>query len=142
VTIDDVSMRVMMGTAYGVTSPVKTFAETVYVEARMQAGQTLVLPEAEERAVYVAKGKVRAKASDIAQYSMAVFNHDSNIVITATEESRIAIIGGEKLSRRYIEWNFVSSRKERIEQAKVDWTAGRFAKVPGDDEEFIPLPNN
>jgi redox-sensitive bicupin YhaK (pirin superfamily) len=56
------------------------------------------------------------------------------------EESRIAIIGGEKMGRRYIEWNFVSSRQERIEQAKQDWKAGRFPKVPGDEDEFIPLP--
>ena len=62
------------------------------------------------------------------------------MVINATADSRIAIIGGESMNKRYIEWNFISSRKERIEQAKQDWQAGRFAKVIGDEDEFIPYP--
>ena len=72
---------------------------------------------------------------------MAVFSNLEGITVGATTESRIAVIGGEKLGKRYIEWNFVSSRKTRIEEAKEDWKAGRFPKVPGDEEEFIPLPD-
>lgn len=71
---------------------------------------------------------------------MTIFSNQSGIVVKATQASRIALIGGEPLGRRFIEWNFVSSRKERIAKAKQDWQEGRFAKVPGDEEEFIPLP--
>jgi redox-sensitive bicupin YhaK (pirin superfamily) len=140
VVVDGVNVRVMMGTAYGVSSPVKVFADTLYVEADLKAGQTLLLPDAEERALYIAKGAVKAQDTAIAEHAMAVFSAASGVSITATEDARIAIIGGEKMPPRFIEWNFVSSRKQRIEQAKQDWREGRFATVPGDEEEFIPLP--
>lgn len=140
VDVEGVKVRVMMGNAYGVTSPVKVFAHTLYVEAHLEAGQSLVLPPADERGVYVAKGHLKAQDTDIPEHSMAVLSDQEGVLVEATEESRIAIIGGEKFGKRYIEWNFVSSRKERIEQAKQDWKAGRFDKVPGDEEEFIPLP--
>jgi len=140
VTVGGVPVRVMMGSAYGVTSPVKTFAETLYVEARLQPGQTLLLPEAEERAVYVASGSLRARDDVIPEHAMAVFSPEPGVVLEAVSESRIGIIGGERMTPRFIEWNFVSSRKARIEQAKADWQAQRFPKVPGDEEEFIPLP--
>ena len=123
------------------TSPVKTFADTLYVEAHLQRGQSLRLPEAEERAVYVASGHVSAKDSELAQYSMTVFASGPDIEITATEESRIAVIGGEKMAPRHMYWNFASTRLDRIEQAKQDWKSGRFPKVPGDEDEFIPLPD-
>lgn len=138
--IDGVALRVMMGSAYGLTSPVKTFAETLYVEAHLQAGQSIVLPDVEERAVYVASGQLRARDTEIGEHAMAVFSEQPDVVLEATAESRIAVIGGEAIGHRYIEWNFVSSRKERIEQAKADWQAQCFDKVPGDEEEFIPLP--
>jgi redox-sensitive bicupin YhaK (pirin superfamily) len=135
-----VPVRVMMGTAYGFTSPVKIFAETLYAEAHMKAGDSLPLPEAEELAVYVASGSVTMDGQQIPHYSMAVLEPDSQVTLHAPEDSRIAIIGGGKMNERYIEWNFISSRKERIEQAKADWREGRFPKVPGDEAEFIPLP--
>ena len=140
VTVGGVPVRVMIGSAYGVTSPVKTFAETLYVEARLQPGQTLLLPEAEERAVYVASGSLRARDDVIPEHAMAVFSPEPGVLLEAVNEARIGIIGGERMSPRFIEWNFVSSRKARIEQAKADWQAQRFPKVPGDEEEFIPLP--
>lgn len=129
----------MMGSAFGVTSPVKTFARTLYLEAHLKPGQTLVLPE-EERALYVAGGSLSAAGTRIPEHSMAVLAQQKGIVVRAEQESRIALIGGESLGHRYIEWNFVSSRKERIEQAKQDWKDGRFPKVPRDEVEFIPLP--
>ncbi|WP_111497863.1 pirin family protein [Marinobacter bohaiensis] len=138
--VDGVSVRVIMGTAYGVTSPVKTHSETLYVEAHLQQGQSLVLPDAPERALYVADGAIRARQSIIPQYAMAVFERKAGIEIVATEEARIAVVGGEAFPPRFMEWNFVSSRQERLEQAKADWQAGRFPKVPGDEDEFIPLP--
>ena len=140
-SVSGVPLRVMMGTAYGVTSPVKVFAETLYVEAHLQAGQSIAVPDAEERAAYVASGSLETDGTPIPEHSMAVFSNMEGITLEATTESRIALIGGEKLGRRYIEWNFVSSRKSRIESAKEDWKAGRFPKVPGDEEEFIPLPD-
>ena len=140
-TIDGVPVRVMMGSAYDITSPVKTFADTLYLEAHLRPGQSLVLPEAEERAVYAASGSLKARDTEIPEHSMAVFNPGSGIAVEAVSEARIGIIGGEKMTSRFIEWNFVSSRKERIEQAKTDWKAQRFPRVPGDKEEFIPLPD-
>lgn len=139
-TVDGVALRVMMGSAFGVASPVKVFADTLYVEAQLHAGQRIALPSADERAVYVAQGNLKVGDTAIAEHAMAVFADVAGVVLEATSESRIAIIGGQHLGQRFIEWNFVSSRKERIEQAKRDWQEGRFAKVPGDEIEFIPLP--
>jgi len=139
-TVDGVPLRVMIGSAYGLTSPVRTFAETIYIEAELEAGQRITLPDAEERAVYVASGQLTAHDTVLDAHSMAVFSAQPGVVLDATQASRIAIIGGERLGPRYMEWNFVSSRRERIEQAKADWKAGRFPTVPGDEDEFIPLP--
>ena len=140
VSFDNVSLRVLMGTAYGLTSPVKTYAETLYVEAHMQDGQRLTLPNAEERAIYVAKGSLKIKDTLIPEFAMVILSAADDVVIDATADSRIALIGGEKIGKRFIEWNFISSRKERVEQAKRDWQAGNFPKVVGDEDEFIPLP--
>ncbi len=139
-TVDGVPVRVIMGSAFGTTSPVKTFAETLYLEADLKAGQSLELPAAEERAVYVAQGALKAKDTVIPEFAMAFFSDQPGITVEASSDARIAVIGGEAFNQRFIEWNFVSSRKERIEQAKQDWREGRFAKVPGDEDEFIPLP--
>lgn len=138
--IGGVELRVMMGSAYGLTSPVKTFAQTLYIEAHLHKGQSLELPMAEARAVYIAKGSVTTSGTEIEEFTLAILSDKASITLTATADCRLAIIGGEKLGDRFIEWNFVSSRKERIKQAKDDWQAGGFPKVPGDDKEFIPLP--
>ena len=140
-TIDGVPVRVLMGSAYGATSPVKTFAETLYVEAHLKAGQRLALPEAEERALYVVSGALRLGGMTLPEHSMAILCRAARVVVEADTDSRIALIGGEPLGERFIDWNFVSSRKERIEQAKSDWRARRYPLVPGDEEEFIPLPD-
>ena len=139
--VGDVPVRVMIGSAYGVESPVKQFAETLYVEAELTAGQTLDAPAAEELAVYVAQGELEIDGQTVPEYSLAVLDTQQDITLRAAENSRIAIIGGEHLGPRRVWWNFVSSRKERIEQAKLDWAKGRFPVVPGDEEEFIPLPD-
>jgi redox-sensitive bicupin YhaK (pirin superfamily) len=140
-TVDGVPLRVLMGSAYGLTSPVKTFAQTLYVEAHLQAGQTLQLPDCEERAIYVAKGQLLINDTLIPEFSMVVLSSADDVIIEASEESRIALIGGEPMGKRFIDWNFISSRKERIAQAKQDWQAGNFPKVVGDEEEEIPYPN-
>ncbi|MDC0602205.1 pirin family protein [Aliiglaciecola sp.] len=138
--VNDVPIRVMIGQAYGIKSPVKTFANTLYIEADVQCGQSLVLPEAQERAVYVASGKVDINGAVVEQYQMAVIAPGKTVCVEAIETARIAVIGGEKMAPRHMFWNFASSSKERIEQAKLDWQEGRFPKVPGDEDEFIPLP--
>ena len=140
-TVNGVPLRVMMGSAYGANSPVRTFPDTLYVEAHLKAGQRLTLPDAPERALYVVSGALSLDGTTLPEHSMAILSGASDLVLEAEAESRIALIGGEPLGQRFIDWNFVSSRKERIEQARADWREGRFPKVAGDEEEFIPLPD-
>jgi redox-sensitive bicupin YhaK (pirin superfamily) len=138
--IDGVDVRVIMGSAYGHTSPVNVFSDTLYLEADIKAGQRLQMPSSPERAVYVAKGALQIGGTEVPQHTMA-FLHGDTTVVEAKSDTRIAVVGGEPLGHRFIEWNFVSSRKERVEQAKADWQSQRFAKVPGDEDEYIPLPS-
>ena len=107
----------------------------------MKAGQRLVLPnDVDELGLYVLEGELMAKESVIHQHVMAVIRTGDDIAVNAVRDTQFAIIGGERLSARHIWWNFVSSRKERIEQAKQAWLTGVFPKSSGDDVEFIPLP--
>lgn len=140
VSVGDVPVRIMMGSAYGETSPVKVFADTLYIEAWLKPGQKLTLPDAQERGLYVAKGRLLAGGTEIPEFSMAVLSERQGVIVEALEETRLALIGGEPLGKRFIEWNFVSSRKERIEAAKKDWQNGRFPVVPDDESDYIPLP--
>jgi len=137
-TVNQTPVRLMMGSAYGKTSPVKTFAETLYVEAHMQSGDTLDLPQSQQLAIYVAEGHITIGEALIPQYAMAVLDDNTLAQIQAAEDTRVAIIGGEAMPERFMEWNFVSSSKDRITQAVADWRAGKFPKVVGDEEEFIP----
>lgn len=138
VELDGVTLRVMMGTAFGVTSPVKTFSPNLYLEADMRDGASFTIPEAEELGVYVVKGEADIDGETAPINSMAVLNPSAK-TITARGDTRLAIIGGAPLGQRFLDWNFVSSRKERIEQAKEDWKNGLFGEVVGDNEERIPL---
>lgn len=140
INVNGVAIRIIMGSAFGKTSPVKTFADTLYIEAQMKAGQSILLPNADERAVYVANGKVKARETLIDQYNMAVFGPRQGITLEAIEDSSIAIIGGENIGPRFMEWNFISTTKERIEKTKKDWLEGTFPSIPEDEDEFIPLP--
>lgn len=136
-----VPVRVLIGTAYGVTSPVKTYANTLYVEAGLQPGQRLAFPDSvPERAVYVTEGKIRADGIVIDACTMAVMAPGATVTLEALAETRFVVIGGERLGKRHVWWNFASSRRERIERAKSDWRERRFPLVPGDEAEFIPLP--
>jgi redox-sensitive bicupin YhaK (pirin superfamily) len=139
-TVHGVPVRVLMGSAYGLSSPVKTFAQTLYVEAFLQAGQTLALPLAQERAVYLVSGILKVGDTTIEEHAMAVMSAKPDVLLEAIADARIVIIGGQSMTPRFIEWNFVSSRKDRIEKAKLDWQQRRFPAIPGDDVEFIPLP--
>lgn len=139
-SVNEVPVRVLIGSAYGLTSPVKTFSETLYLEAELQAGQTLELPDTEERALYLAKGTLQIKDQQIDAFNMVIFSAAKGVTIQALSHCRIALIGGTAIGHRFIDWNFVSSRKERIAQAKQDWQDSKFPKVVGDELEFIPLP--
>jgi redox-sensitive bicupin YhaK (pirin superfamily) len=139
-TVDGVAVTLIMGSAHGQVSPVQTFSPTLYLECRLPAGTRYALPDdAAERAVYVASGSVAMGGATHEAGVMAVACPGKAVVIEARSDSRIMVIGGEPVGERLIFWNFVSSSAPRIEQAKADWEAGRFARVPGDDER-IPLP--
>lgn len=134
-------MRLIAGKAFGAASPVQTFAPMFYLDAVLDDEAVLPLPEDyEERALYVAIGMVVLDGERYEAGSMLVLKPGSRPRITAQGPARLMLLGGAPLDgERHLWWNFVSSSKERIEQAKADWRAGRFAMVPG-DPEFIPLP--
>jgi hypothetical protein len=135
-----VAVRVVLGSMYGATSPVSVPWETLYADAALEAGTKLPLPMAEERAAYVVEGAVEIAGEAFDAGRLLVFRAGDAITLKALAPSRVLILGGAVMDGpRFIEWNFVSSRKERIEQAKEEWRAGRFATVPG-ETEFIPLP--
>lgn len=140
VSVDGVPVRVIMGNAYGVSSPVKTFAQTLYLEADLQPQQSLTLPPQQERAVYVAAGEIEIDGETVSQYQLAILNEKSDVTVIAGTAARIALVGGEYMSPRRMFWNFASTDIDSIEQAKIDWQNGKFPTVPGDDSEFIPLP--
>jgi redox-sensitive bicupin YhaK (pirin superfamily) len=134
------TVRLIMGRAFGAESPVATYSPTIYFEAWMPRGARFVLPAgAPERAAYVVSGVVQIGAREHRDGVLAIASAGSSPSLTAVEDSRVMVIGGEPVGPRHIWWNYVSSSKERIEQAKRDWVEGRIGKVPGDDE-FIPLP--
>ncbi len=139
---DGKRVRLVMGSAYGARSPVSFPHESLFAEAVLAPGAVLPLdPDYDERAVYVASGEIDIAGDTFAEGRLLVFKPGDRISILANTQSRLMLLGGEPMDGpRHIWWNFVSSSKERIEQAKEDWRRKRFALVPGDDEEFIPLP--
>jgi redox-sensitive bicupin YhaK (pirin superfamily) len=134
-------VRVLIGTIYGARSPVRTFSETLYADVTLTSGATLQVPaEPEERALYLVDGTVEIAGETVAPGRLLVLRPAAEIVVTARSAARLMLLGGAKLDGpRHLWWNFVSSSRERIEQAKADWRDGRFPPVPGDGE-FIPLP--
>lgn len=141
--LDDhgVRLRILAGDAYGVTSPVPVSSPLHYVEARIAPGARLELPRHhEERSVYLVSGEASLDGRPLPARTMAVVSSESAAVITAATETHVMLLGGARLDEpRFIFWNFVSSSKERIEQAALDWREHRFPLVPGDAEERIPL---
>jgi redox-sensitive bicupin YhaK (pirin superfamily) len=140
---DGARLRVVLGSAFGVTSPVSVLSPTLYIEAEIDEGAALTLPdEHADRAAYVVEGTVECGAEIFAEGSMIVFHPGKRVVLRARTKSRVVVIGGEKMAtERHIEWNFVSSSLDRIERAKRDWRQRRFSEIPGDSVEFIPLPD-
>lgn len=134
--------RVVIGAFHGKSAPVRTETETLYVDIRLEPGARLPIPaDAEERAIYVLQGDLVIAGDRFPSDRLVVFKPGTEIVIEAASAVHLMLFGGASLgSKRYIWWNFVSSSKERIEQAKEEWRTGRFDIVPGDEEEFVPLP--
>lgn len=138
-----VRARLIAGQAYGLRSPVRTHSPLFYLHVELQAGARLALPaEPAERGAYVVRGTVEAGGGRHEAGRLLVFAPGRPAAIAATTAACVMLLGGEPLGPRFIEWNFVSSRRERIEQAKADWRAGRMKLPDLDDREFIPLPDD
>jgi redox-sensitive bicupin YhaK (pirin superfamily) len=142
VDVAGVRVRVLAGSAYGETSPVRIFSPLFYAEADIATGASLTLPEGhEERGVYVLNGELLYEKQPLVERVLASFRPGGAPSVTATMPTRVLLLGGSPVDGvRHIEWNFVSSSLARIEQAKRDWQAGLFPKVRGDEVEYIPLP--
>jgi redox-sensitive bicupin YhaK (pirin superfamily) len=138
---EGVTLNVILGSAYGMSSPVLLPMDTLYVAVTLEAGASLALPDCEERAIYVVSGEVESEGQRASEGDMLVYRSGSAARVQAHAPSRMMIVGGAALDgERHLYWNFVSSRPERIEQAKLEWKERRFALVPGDATDFIPLP--
>jgi redox-sensitive bicupin YhaK (pirin superfamily) len=136
-----ISARIIAGSAFGKTSPVNRISDWHYVEISLNAAATIPYdPEPEQRAAYLVEGEIAVAGERFAAPCLIVFRPNDPITLQATRPARLMFLGGAALEGpRYIWWNFVSSRKDRIEQAKQDWKFRRFALVPG-ESEFVPLP--
>lgn len=134
-------LRLIAGEACGMRSPVRTQSPLFYLHAELQAGAVLPLPQGySERAAYVVAGGIEVDGVAYPPGQMLVFAAGGEVLLRAVGSSTVMLLGGEPLGERHIWWNFVSSRRERIEQAKADWQAGRIPLPPDDQDEFIPLP--
>ncbi len=136
-------VRLILGSLYGQTSPAAFPHPTFYAEAVLAPGAVLPIdPDYDERAVYIASGTVDIAGDTFSEGQLLIFRPGDRISILAVSNARLMLLGGEPMDGpRHIWWNFVSSSKERIELAKEEWRTGRFETVPGDAEEFIPLPD-
>jgi redox-sensitive bicupin YhaK (pirin superfamily) len=136
------TVRVVAGKLFGASSPVATLSDTIFADVTLAAGASLPLDaDYEERAIYIVSGEIEIAGDRFTEGRLLVFKPGDRITVKALGDARLVLVGGATADGpRHIWWNFVSSRKERIEQAKADWKAGRFAHVPG-ETEFIPLPD-
>ena len=139
--VDGATVRVLIGSAFGQTSPVQTYSQTLYLDVALKAGHELALNNLPaEAAIYPISGDLGIDGAPLALHSMALLNTSGTQLVKAGSDAHFVVIGGEPLDgHRFMSWNFVSSSKERILQASEDWEAQRFPKVPG-ETEFIPLP--
>ncbi|MEA1834732.1 pirin family protein [Methylobacterium durans] len=137
------TVRLIAGEAFGARSPVRTSSPMVYADVMLKAGAVLPLdPTYDERAIYTVAGAIEIAGDGFGPGQLLVFRPGDRISVRATQDARFMVLGGEPMDGpRHLWWNFVSSRPERIEQAKEDWRQARFDSVPG-DAEFIPLPED
>ncbi|AXK42123.1 pirin family protein [Erythrobacter aureus] len=133
---------VIMGELWGERAPTTTYADTIYAEIVLGAGGAIPLEEdADERAVMLVGGEASVDGHALKEFELAVLQPGRDMTLESRSGARVMLLGGEAFeTKRHAWWNFVSSSRERINQAKDDWREGRFPKVPGDEEEFIPLP--
>jgi len=142
-----IQISLIVGEAFGQSSPVITQSPTLYAEINLAPGKTFVVPDvAEERGLYIYSGEVVIAETTFSEGSMLVLHPEVTVAVSASAQTKMMLLGGdafteEKEGKRHLYWNFVSSRKERIQQAREDWRNGQFGSVPGDDE-FIPLPED
>ncbi|MEL7728783.1 pirin family protein [Citromicrobium bathyomarinum] len=134
---------IIMGDLWGERAATTTYAETIYAEIVLApGGQMPIESPADERALMVVEGEATLDGEELPRYALIVVKPGDCPALRSEKGARVMLLGGESFAtKRYVWWNFVSSDRDRIEQAKEDWTQGRFAKVPGDDEEWIPLPD-
>jgi len=139
---DGVSARVLMGTLWGKTAGVTQHSETIYADILLGGGSSVPIDaDADERAVLVTEGDASLDGDRLEPFTLYVLAPGQAMTLSAETPSRIMLLGGEAFTtQRHVFWNFVSSSRDRINQAKEDWKARRFPLVPGDDQEFIPLP--
>jgi redox-sensitive bicupin YhaK (pirin superfamily) len=136
-------MRLIAGNAFGLRNNVKTHSPLFYLHVILEQGARFGLPkEHSERAIYIVKGRVEFSGRNYTSGQMLVFTKGADPVIISKEKTTVMLLGGEPLGERFIWWNFVSSRRERIEQAKADWKEGRIILPPNDNLEFVPLPKD
>lgn len=141
---DGANARLIAGRAFGKTSPLKTASETLYADVQLEQGRSIPIdPAYEERALYTIAGDLEVAGDSFAPGQLLVLRPGDTITVKACSDARFMLFGGAPMDGpRYIWWNFVSSRLERIEAAKEEWARGRFDTVPGDEADFIPLPLN
>lgn len=134
--------RVVSGEYEGLKSPVVSQMEALFVEAKLNSGVDMIIPAtAEERAIHILSGEIEVNGVHYGSARMLILASGRAVKVKALADAHVIILGGPALEApRYLWWNFVASSKERIEQAKIDWKEGRFGKIPGDEVEFIPLP--
>lgn len=139
---DGVRATIIMGSLWGQTAPTTQHAATIYADIAMTAGSSVPLAaEADERAILVAIGDASLDGQPLERHAMHILAPGAAMTLTATTDARVMLLGGEAfVTKRHVWWNFVSSDRERINQAKHDWKEGRFPKVPGDEKEWIPIP--
>ena len=138
---DGAKVTVVLGTAWGLASSLRHPSHPLFADAILTESGSLRTPEGlPECAIYVASGRVRIGARTVGPKTLAVLEAGAVVDLVAAEASRVVVLGGPSIGKRFIDWNFVSSSEERIEQAKQDWRLRRFPSIPGDDVEFEPLP--
>ena len=136
-----IDARLLSGSAYGLVSPAPSFSPHFYVAVRLDRGARIALPrEHSERAVYIAEGTVQFANETYEAGQLIVASAGGEPVLLADSDASLLLLGGEPIGHRFMWWNFVSSRKERIEQAKEDWLAQRIPLPPDDNRELVPLP--
>jgi len=137
------SARVIMGSLWGTTAPTTCHAETIYAEIVLAAGGAIPIDaDADERAIMLVGGEAKADGVALGLYELVVLAPGARLRLMSKRGGRVMLLGGEAFATpRHVWWNFVSSSRERINQAKDDWRGGRFPLVPGDSDEFIPMPD-